>query len=326
MPFRKPIMDLFPPIEPYSTGFLKVDDTHELYWEQSGNPDGVPLIYFHGGPGGGCSPLMRQFFDPNHYRIILFDQRGCGKSHPLGSLKDNTTAHLLDDIEKLREHLGIEKWHTYGGSWGSTLALCYASQYPERCHSMILRGVFLMTHEEIDWFLHGAKNIFPEAWEQFVAPLNEEERKDILRSYYNKFTSDDKEEAVDAAINWALYESACASLIPNYQTITTEEQKNKAYSISKIEAHYFLNENFDRDYDLINKVDIFRHIPTVIIQGRYDAVCPIKTAYALHKKWPEAEFIVVPDGGHSSLDHSMRTNLIAATENFKNLNLTPYKE
>lgn len=318
---RPPAMDIYPPIEPYSTGFLKLDETHDMYWEQSGNPDGVPLVYFHGGPGGGCSPLMRQFFDPNHYRIILYDQRGSGKSQPLGCLENNTTAHLLADAEKLREHLGIEKWHIYGGSWGSTMALCYAAAYPERCHSMILRGIFLMMQEEIDWFMHGMGKIFPEAWEAFVSPLTEAERKDILGSYYKKLTSADKDEAMEAAISWALYESACASLIPNYQTITTEEQKNKAYAISKIEAHYFVNENFERDYDLLNKVDKFRHIPAIMVQGRYDIVCPIKTAYELHKKWPEIEMVVVPDGGHSSLDYSMRIALVAATEKFKKLTL-----
>lgn len=312
-----PLLDLFPPLEPYSSGYLPVDDVHQIYWEQSGNPDGAAIVLFHGGPGAGTSPVLRQFFDPEFYRIILFDQRGCGKSSPHGSLEDNDTKHLIQDIEKLRTHLSIEQWHIFGGSWGSTLALTYASQYPERCKSLILRGIFLMRPSEIDWFIHGMQTVFPEAWEQFIAILNEDEQQDILTSYYRRLTSKDKDVAMEAAIDWATYESACAALIPNYQIITTDEQKMGALAISKIEAHYFVNEDFTGDNDLLGKIDSYRHVPTQIIQGRYDMICPIKNAYELHQLWPEADYVVVPDGGHSAMDPSIRSALVEATEKIK---------
>ncbi|MEM6780900.1 MAG: prolyl aminopeptidase [Pseudomonadota bacterium] len=316
-----PLLDIFPAIEPYSTGHLAVDDTHQIYWEQSGNPDGQPIVVFHGGPGAGTSPVLRQFFDPDHYRIIMFDQRGCGKSTPHGSLKDNTTKHLISDIEKLREHLSIERWHIFGGSWGSTLALSYAAIHADKVTSMILRGIFLMRPEEIHWFIHGMQTIFPEAWEQFISILNEEERADILNSYYKRLTSDDENVFMEAAIDWSTYESACAALIPNYQIITTQEQKLSALSISRIEAHYFLHEDFTDENALLSKIYSFRHIPTEIIQGRYDMVCPIKTAYELHQAWPEAEYHVVPDGGHSAMDPSIRSHLVEATEKMKKISV-----
>lgn len=312
-----PLLDLFPPVEPYSTGYLAVGEPHQIYWEQSGNPDGIPIVVFHGGPGAGCSPILRQFFDPEHYRIILFDQRGCGKSTPHGSLQDNTTADLLSDIEKLRDHLSVDRWHIFGGSWGSTLALSYAARHADKCQSMILRGIFLMRPSEIDWFIHGMQTVFPEAWEQFIAILPEDEQGDILTSYYKRLTSDDPKIAMEAAIDWATYESACAALIPNYQIITTDEQKLGALAISKIEAHYFVNEDFTGDNDLLGKIDAFRHVPTQIIQGRYDIICPIKNAYELHQLWPEADYMVVPDGGHSAMDPAVRSALVEATERIK---------
>lgn len=314
-----PLLDLFPAISPYSSGFLAVDDTHEIYWEQSGNPDGVPILLLHGGPGAGVSPVHRRFFDPDYYKIILFDQRGAGKSNPHGSLENNTTEHLLQDIELLREHLSIERWHLFGGSWGSTLALCYGAKHPDRCLSFILRGIFLMTKEEIDWFLYGIRNIFPEAWEEFVSILSKEEQRDILKSYYSRLTSDDPKIQTEAAIDWALYEGACASLIPNYDIISTQEQKDKALSIARIEAHFFINEDFSGPKAILEQIDRFRHIPTTIIQGRYDIICPIATAYKLHQLWPEAEYKVVPDGGHSALDPAIRSHLIEATEHTKTM-------
>ncbi len=316
---RKPLLDLFPALTPYSSGFLDVDDTHNLYWEQSGNPDGAPVLYLHGGPGAGATPVHRRFFDPDHYRIIIFDQRGSGRSHPLGSLENNTTVHLVDDIERLRQHLRIERWHIFGGSWGSTLSLSYARVYPQRCISMILRGIFLCEQDEIDWFLYGMRNIFPEAWEQFAGFLPEDEQSDLLDNYYKHLTGADEEKQMEAAIHWSLYEGACASLLPNYETITTDEQKDHALALARIEAHYFKYEVITRENSLLNSIDKIREIPSTIIHGRYDLICPIRTAHKLHQLWPEADYIVVPDAGHSALDPTLRSRLIEATERAKTL-------
>lgn len=316
---KTPLLDLFPPITPYSSGFMAVDEPHEIYWEQSGNPDGVPVVFFHGGPGGGTSPIHRQFFDPDHYRIILFDQRGAGRSTPHACLIDNNPDALIRDIEQLREHLSVETWHIFGGSWGSTLAISYAADYPERCLSLIMRGIFLTEQSEIDWLYHHNRNVFPEAWEQFVSIIPEEERGDLLGAYYKRLTGDNEEAKLEAAMDWSLYESACASLIPNYEIITTDEQKMQAVAISTIECHYFLHHLRKPEDSLLRKIDRFRHIPSIIIQGRYDMICPIISAHRLHSVWPEADYIVVPDGGHSALDPAIRSRLIEATENMKTL-------
>ncbi len=314
------MLDLFPPITPYSSGYMPVDDPHEIYWEQSGNPDGEPVLFIHGGPGAGCSPVHRQFFDPDFYRIILFDQRGCGRSSPHACLQDNTTEALIRDIKQLREHLNIEKWHLFGGSWGSTLALSYAAKHAAVCLSMTLRGIFLMEQDGIDWLLYENKNVFPEAWEQFTGIIPEEERGDLLTAYHKRLMSDDKKIQLEAAMSWSLYESACASLIPNYEIITTDEQRDRALAISIIECHFFATQLIDKKDSLLNKIDHFRHIPTTIIQGRYDMICPIISAHRLHSVWPEADYIVVPDGGHSALDPTIRSRLIEATENIKSFN------
>lgn len=314
-----PLLDLFPPLAPYSSGFLAVDDIHTLYWEQSGNPDGVPVVFLHGGPGGGSNPGHRQFFDPDHYRIIIFDQRGAGKSTPLGELKNNTLPHLISDIEKLRTHLNVDRWHVFGGSWGSTLAIAYAEDHPQRCISLTLRGIFLLEQAEIDWFLYGIRSLFPEAWEQFSSFLPEEHQYDLLEGYYEIFTEGTPAQQLEAAINWSLYESACASLIPNFETITTDEQKNHALAIAKIEAHYFRNNVIPVDQSLLNRVDVLRSIPATIIHGRYDVICPIQTAHKLHQLWPEADYVIVPNAGHSSGDPGIRSRLIEATEHAKTL-------
>lgn len=316
---RSTLLDLFPSIRPFSSGYLPVDEPHELYWEQCGNPDGVPVVYLHGGPGGGCTAAYRQFFDPDYYRIILFDQRGAGRSTPHACLTDNTTEALVRDIEQLREHLSIDQWHVFGGSWGSTLALSYAAEHPDKILSMVLRGIFLMEQDGIDWLLYDNKNVFPEAWEQFVSIIPEEEHGDLLEAYYKRLMSDDKKVQLEAAISWSLYESSCASLIPNYEIVTTEEQKLQAIAISVIECHYFRNHLIQPEDSLVDKVDRFRHIPTIIVQGRYDMVCPIISAQRLHAAWPEADYIVVPDGGHSALDPAIRSRLIEATETVKSL-------
>lgn len=312
-------LELFPPISPYSSGFLDVGNGHELYWEQSGNPQGVPVLLLHGGPGAGATPTHRQFFDPEHYRIIVFDQRGAGRSTPLGSIENNTAAHLVEDIEALRKQLRIERWHIFGGSWGSTLALLYAKKHNERCISMILRGIFLCEKSEIDWWLYGIKKVFPEAWEQFAGFFPEERHDDLLNAYYECFTGDDEEQKMQAAIRWSLYESACSLLLPNYDSITTLEQKMNALALAKLEAHYFKHEVIAPENSILTKIDRVRHIPCVIIHGRYDMICPLETAHKLHQAWPEADYIIVPDSGHSALDPAMRSRLIAATENFKNL-------
>lgn len=317
---RRPLLDLFPAIEPYATGFLDVDNgQHNLYWEQSGNPEGTPILFLHGGPGAGASPKHRSFFDPDHYRIVIFDQRGAGRSTPMGSLENNTLPHLIADIESLRSHLKIEHWHLFGGSWGSTLALAYAQAHPDRCLSMILRGIFMMERTELDWFLHGMREIFPEAWEQFAAPIPESERGDLLEAYYKRLTGDDPKIRMEAAIAWSLYESACASLLPNYETITTEDQKKFALAVARIEAHFFRNQILKPEPSLLDGIDKIRHIPATIIHGRYDIICPIRTAYKLHQLWPEADYIVVPDGGHSASDPPIRSRLIEATENAKTI-------
>lgn len=315
--------DLFPSVQPYSTGFLDVDDIHSLYWEQCGNPRGVPILFIHGGPGSGATPLHRRFFDPDHYRIILFDQRGAGRSNPLGCLERNSLAHLIEDIEKLRTRLNIESWHLFGGSWGSTLALAYAQEHPQRCLGMILRGIFLMEQPEINWFLYGMKMIFPEAWEQFAAPVPEDQRNNLLEHYYAVLTGDDERAQMDAAIRWSLYEGACSSLIPNYQTITTAEQQSHALAIARIEAHFFRHEVLSGADSLLAHIDKIRAIPAMIIQGRYDVICPIHTAYKLHCLWPEADYIVVPDGDHSAMDPPLRSRLVEATENAKTIRSSP---
>ena len=317
---RRPLLDLFPPATPYSTGFLAVDELHNLYWEQSGNPDGVPILLIHGGPGAGATPTHRRFFDPDFFRIIIFDQRGAGRSHPLGCLQNNTTQDLVEDIERLRKHLSVEKWHLFGGSWGSTLAIDYAGQFRERCLSLVLRGIFLCEQEEIDWFLYGMRNIFPEAWEQFAGLLPEDEQNNLLEGYYKRLTNEYSEsEQIEAAIRWSLYEGACSSLLPNYETITTDEQKMHALALARIEAHYFRNEVRTPEKSLLKSINFLRSVPTVIIQGRYDIICPIQTAYKVHQFWPEADYVVVPDAGHSALDAPLRSRLIEATEAIKTL-------
>lgn len=316
---RTPLLSLFPELKPYSSGFITLEHGHQMYWEQSGNPDGVPVVVLHGGPGAGTSPVQRRFFDPDHYRIILFDQRGSGRSSPHGSLDHNTLDILVRDIEVLRKHLHVTRWHIFGGSWGSTLALSYAATYPEICISMILRGIFLLEQEEIDWWLYGIRSLFPEAWEQFAHFIPAEERLDLLDAYYKRLTGNDKKIALDAAIRWGLYESACSSLIPNYETITTDEQKAQVLSLARIECHYFRDQKIKPENSILKKVDRFRSIPSVIIHGRYDAICPLATAYRLHQVWPEADYVVVPDGGHSALDPAIRSRLIEASENAKSL-------
>ena len=296
-----------------------MDGVHQVYWEQSGNPDGVPILFLHGGPGAAAGAVHRQFFDPDFYRIIIFDQRGCGRSFPLGCLEDNTTTHLVEDIERLRAHLKVDRWHIFGGSWGSTLALHYACAYPAQVLSLILRGIFLCEQAEIDWFLYGMGQVFPEAWEQFIGLIPAGERDDLLGQYYKRLTDPDPAIQMEAAVRWSLYEAACASLLPNYETITTDEQKQYALALARLEAHYFVHEVIAPEDSLLTKIDALRSIPASIIQGRYDMICPISTAYKLHQSWPEADYIVVPNAGHSALDPPLQSRLIEATERAKTI-------
>ena len=313
----QPHMELYPPIAPFEKGWLEVDDLHKLYWEQSGNPKGIPVLFLHGGPGAGASPTHRQFFDPAHYRVIIFDQRGAGRSLPLGELHDNTTDHLISDIEKLRMHLGIESWHVFGGSWGSTLSLAYAQSYPDRVKSLTLRGIFLMRRQEIDWFLYRMRWIFPEAWQEFIAPIDEHERSDLLEAYYKRLMSRDRLVQIAAARAWSRYEGACSTLLPTIPVIQDGAEDSHALAIARIEAHYFRNNMFQPEDLLLRRLDRIRHIPTVIVQGRYDVICPMITADELHRAWPEADYIVVPDAGHSGMEPGTRSALLAATERFK---------
>lgn len=312
----RPMRELFPPLTPYSQGFLAVDDIHTLYWEQSGNPDGVPILVVHGGPGAGATSIHRRFFDPAHYRIIIFDQRGAGRSQPLGELRANTLDHLVGDMESLRVHLKIPRWHLFGGSWGSTLSLAYAMRYPDNCIGMILRSIFLMEQTEIDWYIHGMQTIFPEAWDAFASYAG---GNDILRIYLQRLTSQNDAEAIEAALHWNAYETACASFFPQKETLTSDDQKYYALAMAKIEAHYFATQVISESKSLLRGIDKIRSIPTTIIQGRYDIVCPMASANRLHTAWPEADYVIVPDAGHSFLDPTLRTRLIEATDAAKSL-------
>lgn len=310
---------LYPALRPYSTGFLEADGIHTLYWEQSGNPDGVPVLLLHGGPGAGATPDHRRFFDPHFYRIIIFDQRGCGRSEPLGEVQNNTPAHLVADIEKLRHHLRIAKWHVFGGSWGATLALMYASQHPDACASLILRSICLMTKPEIDWFMTGTRTVFPEVWERFARYIPETERGDLLEAYWKRLHGDDAAVREAAALQWVGYESACATLYPQFQMMITDDQRRQAVAMARIETHYYRNHVFAESESLLTKIETFRHVPAVIVHGRYDMITPLKTAHELHKLWPEADYVIVPDGGHSALDPAIRDKLIAATDNARSI-------
>jgi proline iminopeptidase len=311
--------DLFPPIEPYATGMLKLEAPHTLYWEQSGNPHGTPVAFLHGGPGAGATPTHRRFFDPQHYRIIIFDQRGAGRSTPLGSVADNTTAHLVADMEALRRHLGIERWVLFGGSWGSTLALAYAETHPERCLGLVLRGVFLCRRSEVDWFLYGIRAVFPEAWRAFSGFLPESERQDLLEAYHRRLTNPDPAVHMPAARAWSTYEGACSTLLPSPDTVAAFGEDRMALGLARIEAHYFRNNVVAPKDDLVRRIDTIRRLPAIIVQGRYDMVCPIVSADELARAWPEAEYVIVPDAGHSAMEPGIRARLIAATEKLRRI-------
>lgn len=308
---------LFPAIEPYQTGKLSVDDIHTLHWEQCGNPNGVPVLFLHGGPGGGISPTHRRFFDPQHYRIVLFDQRGAGKSTPLGEYRNNTTQLLIEDIERLRKMLGIEQWLVFGGSWGSTLALAYGQAHPERCTGFVLRGIFLCTEAEIDWFVNGMKFFYPEVHAEFANAIPEAERGDLLHAYEKRLFCDDPEVYIPAARTWSRYEGGCLYLLPHPEAVQEFTSDAVALGIGRLEAHYMLNKGFFTEDQLIRNVGRISHLPAVIVQGRYDVICPPITAARLHHAWPEAKFHMIPDAGHAAMETGIARALVAATEQFK---------
>lgn len=306
-------------IEPYETGTLPVSDLHTLYYELCGNPDGTPVVFLHGGPGGGINPTYRRFFDPAAYQVVLFDQRGAGRSTPHAELEENTTWDLVRDIERLREHLGVERWVVFGGSWGSTLALAYAETHPEAVRALILRGIFLCRKKEIDWFYQsGASAIFPDMWQQYLDVIPESERGDMLTAYHKRLTGDDEAERLRAARAWSVWEAGTSKLYPDVRLMDEFEEAHLALSLARIEAHYFVNNAFfDTDNYLIENVNAIRHIPTVIIQGRYDVVCPMMSAWELHEAFPEAELNIIPDAGHSSLEVGISAALIEAADKFR---------
>ncbi len=313
--------ELYPARQAYKQGKLKVSDLHTIYFEESGNPHGKPIVLLHGGPGGGCPPIYRQYFNPEKWRLIMFDQRGCGQSTPHAELQENTTWDLVNDIEKLREFLGIEKWVVFGGSWGSTLSLAYSQTHPESCTGLILRGIFMLRQKEIRWFYQeGASNIFPDTWEQYLKPIPPEERHDMLSAYYKRLTSPDLQIRLEAARAWSIWEASTSRLFLDNQLMQTFGTNQFAEAFARIECHYFMNKGFlETEDQLLLNVDRIRHIPGVIVQGRYDVVCPMISAWELKKVWQEAELIVVPDAGHSMSESGIRSALIEATDKFTNL-------
>ena len=310
--------DLYPTIEPYNEGKLKVSELHTIHYEQSGNPQGKPVIFLHGGPGGGISPMYRQYFAPQLWRIIIFDQRGCGQSTPYAELEENTTWDLVSDIEKLRQHLEIDRWVVFGGSWGSTLALAYSQTHPDRCKGLILRGIFMLRPSEIRWFYQeGANNIYPDAWQEYLKPIPVEERDDMLSAYYRRLTSEDRQVRLEAARAWSVWEASTSKLIPS--AISKERFGMAAFAeaFARIECHYFVNRGFiERENQLLANIDRIRSLPGIIVQGRYDVVCPMITAWELHQAWPEAELNVIADAGHSVSEPGIKNALIEASDRF----------
>jgi proline iminopeptidase len=309
---------LYPPLRPFHKAHLRVSRLHELYYEESGNSKGKPVVFLHGGPGGATDPTMRRFFDPSGYRIVLVDQRGCGASRPHAELRENTTWDLVDDLEALRAHLGLERWMVFGGSWGSTLALAYAQRHPERVTELVLRGIFLLRRSELEWFYQdplGAASIFPDLWEKYLAPIPPEERGDMMQAYYRRLTSADGATRATAARAWTTWEGATSFLRTNPAYVAKFDNPDYAAAFARIEAHYFVNCGFlESDDQLLRDVELIRHIPTVIVQGRYDIVCPMRSAWELHRAWPEAELRIVPDAGHSAFEPAITRELVAATD------------
>lgn len=310
--------ELYPPIEPYNTGMLKVDDTHTLYYEEVGNPEGTPVVFLHGGPGGGCIDDYRRYFNPKKWRVVLFDQRGCGRSLPFSELKDNTTWHSVEDIEKLRGMLGIEKWSVFGGSWGSTLALAYSITHPSSVEALFLRGIFMVRPKEIKWFYQeGASRIFPDAWEKYVAPIPLEERGDFVDAFHKRLTSDNPETRKEAAVAWATWEGSTSKLIPSKRMAESYGDDHFADAFARIECHYFFHNCwFESNTWILDNIDKIKHIPAFIVHGRYDVVCCVENAWELHKAWPGSELKIVEDAGHSLSEEGITNWIIGKTDSF----------
>jgi len=310
---------LYPEIEPFDSGFLSVSPLHRVYYEQCGKPDGKPVVFLHGGPGAGCNAKSRRFFDPAHYRIVLFDQRGCGRSTPHAELTDNTTWHLVQDIELLRSHLGIERWQVFGGSWGSTLALAYAQSHPERVTELVLRGIFMLRRWELEWFYQrGCDALFPDVWEQYLAAIPAAEHGDLMSAYHRRLTSADPQVRLAAARAWAVWEGATSFLLQDEAHIASSGEDDFALAFARIENHFFVNGGFfEVDGQLLRDVARIRRIPAVIVHGRYDVVCPLRSAWDLHRAWPEADLRIVADAGHSAFEPGITHELIAATDRFR---------
>jgi proline iminopeptidase len=309
--------DLFPDIGPYETGHLPLSSHHVMYWEQVGNPAGPAVLFLHGGPGAGAGAVHRRFFDPNHWRLIIFDQRGAGRSRPLGGLEANTTPDLVEDIERLRNHLGIDRWLLFGGSWGSTLALAYAQAHPDRVAGLVLRGIFLGRQSEVDWFLHGMRAIFPEAHASFAGYLPEAERGDLLAGYLKRLCDPDPTIHMPAARAWSTYEGSCSTLMPSPDTVHSFAQDRSSLGLARIEAHYFAHKLFLPEGGLLAHMHRIAHVPAEIVQGRYDMICPPVTAFDLVAQWPTARLTIIPDAGHSALEPGVRRALVAAVERFR---------
>ena len=314
-------MELYPKAKVFNSFNLKVSELHSIFVEESGNQNGKPVIFLHGGPGGGISSTYRQYFNPEKWRIIMFDQRGCGKSTPFAELDENTTWDLVNDIEKIRNNLNINQWVVFGGSWGSTLSLAYSQKHPSACKGLILRGIFLVRKKEIDWFYqYGASNVFPDRWESFLAPIPESKRNNLLSAYYEILTGDDREKKIEAAKAWSTWEGSSVRLILDDEFISDFGDAKFAEAFARIECHYFMNncwlptENY-----LIENVDKIRHIPAVIVHGRYDIICPVVQAWDLHKAWPEADLHIIPDAGHSIYEEGIKNKLLEYTEKFLKL-------
>ncbi len=304
----------YPPIEPYASGTLTVDEPHKLYWEQCGNPEGDPILFLHGGPGAGCTAFDRRLFDPDHFRIVLFDQRGSGRSTPVGDLDDNNMDATVRDIEQLRGELDIERWHVFGGSYGSTISLYYAQECPEACKTLVLRGIWLLRREEIDWWLYGVRMIQPELWNTFAGFIPEDERDDLLEAYWRRLTGEDRELALQAAKHWAIYETACCTLLPNPEFTSHFAADDTAWAVARLEAHYFRNVQPEPDSMLLDRVERIRGIPAFAVHGRYDIVCAVKNLVDLQAAWPELDCVVSPDSGHSSHEPGITRELVAATD------------
>tara|TARA_R110000782_G_scaffold61763_8_gene127190 strand:- start:1337 stop:2308 length:972 start_codon:yes stop_codon:yes gene_type:complete len=320
---------LYPEIKPFARHELAVQKPHVLYADESGQADGLPVVFIHGGPGAGCDSLSRRFFDPSVYRIITYDQRGSGRSTPHASLENNTTQHLVEDLEVLREHLGIEKWVLFGGSWGSTLALAYAQAYPDRVMGLILRGIFLCRDQDIQWFYQkGASHIFPDYWEDYVSMIPEVERGDMVAAFYRRLTGDDEICRMHAAKAWSLWEGRCATLRPSPQVVDRFSDARRAYAIARIECHYFVNNSFLEPNQLLDNMHRIEHIPGIIVHGRYDMVCPLDNAYSLHHKWPGSELQIIRDAGHAASENGIADALVRASETMSRqlLGLAPRAE